>query len=215
MDRRKIVVLHIRGYTDNPEKAIETTQLKMPIVKNLYTQHSIIFRELVWPEGVSKISVFSAASIAAHKIDEYREYQPDTLVILSGHSLGAVVALLAASIEPPDGLVLEEPPIGGTYDFVLRLGKFDLKNQAVISGLRKNSPAITELNEHLLRFGYKWPPTLEIKGWFGILGQLLFGSFPNTGFGKVIRIPWMNHHQVWEHPKAIARIAKFAHSLED
>jgi len=188
----------------------------MPAVKKLYAQHGILFREVsAWPEGVSKISVFNAASIVAHKIDEYREYQPETMLILSGHSLGAIVALLAASIEPPDGLVLEEPPIGGSYDFALHIGGFDLKNRAVISGLRKNSPGITELNEHLLKFGYEWPPTLEIKGWFGIVGQLLFGAFPNTGFGKVARFPWMNHSQTWEHPKAIARIAKFAHSLED
>jgi hypothetical protein len=34
LDRRKIVVLHIRGYTDTPEKAIEKTQVRMPAVKN-------------------------------------------------------------------------------------------------------------------------------------------------------------------------------------
>ena len=205
---KKVIMLHVRGYTVDPEIEKEKTKVRMPAVREIYAYFGIDFREIdAWNNGLTTISVFDAVNKARIAVEKAKIENPDAVIVLSGHSLGEV-ALIVASLVVIDYLIIEDAALGGVYDFVLRFKKFDLKNEAVITGLRKNSPGV-KLVKKILSGDYTWPITLEVRSGFAILGQLLFGSFPCTGFGEVLELSNANHSQVWEHPNVIGLIAKF------
>lgn len=211
---RKKIILHIAGYTVDDFKAVGRRQVEIPELRKKYAEHDIEIRELhVWPLGLTKISVFEAVEEARQEVDKvYEEEYPNALIGLSGHSLGGVAAMITAYSMDVDFLILEDVPFGGSPDWVLQLGNFDLTNEAVITGLCNNSEGLKFIDEALREKKF-WPPILEIRGWFAIGGQLLFGSFPTTGFGKVVRFPLLNHHQVWKHQKVVDEVVRFIQSV--
>ena len=210
---RKKIILHIAGYTVDDLKAQARRQVDIPKLTEKYAKHDIEFRELhVWPFGLTTISIFEAVEEARREVDKVYEENPNALIGLSGHSLGGVVAMITAYSMRVDFLIIEDVPFGGSPDWVLQLGKFDLTNEAVITGLRNNSEGFNFIDEALGERKF-WPPVLEIQGWFAIAGQLFFGSFPTTGFGKVIRHPLLDHHQIWQHQKVVDGVVKFIQSI--
>jgi len=176
---------HVRGYTVDPEKAALTTR-RITELTTLFKEHGIDFRELdAWPQGLTTITVDQAVRRAVSQIKSELDKNPKTLIGLSGHSLGAIVALIAASRVDVDFLILEDAPIGGIPDLALELGGLSL-NEAVITGLRKNCVSIKKIKNLLADEGL--PPILEIRSGFAIrLNLLLFGAFPLTGRGEVAR----------------------------
>jgi hypothetical protein len=210
---RKKIILHIAGYTVDDMKAQRRRRVDIPSLRKKYAEWDIELRELrVWPFGLTKIPVFEAVEEAQLEVDEVYEENPNALIGLSGHSLGGIIAMITAYSMDVDFLILEDVPFGGSPDWVLKFGKFDLTNEAVITGLRNNSEGLKFIDGALEEKKF-WPPILEIRGWFAIGGQLLFGSFPNTGFGKVARFPLLNHHQVWKHQKVVNEVIHFIQSV--
>lgn len=206
-----VIIFHVRGYTVDPEKAALTTR-RITELTTLFKEHGIDFRELdAWPQGLTTITVDQAVRRAVSQIKSELDKNPKTLIGLSGHSLGAIVALIAASRVDVDFLILEDAPIGGIPDLALELGGLSL-NEAVITGLRKNCVSIKKIKNLLADEGL--PPILEIRSGFAIrLNLLLFGAFPLTGRGEVARF-YRKNHSIWRHPDAIARIAQFARKME-
>lgn len=175
----------------------------------------IEFKEIeAWDEeGLTTVNIFAAVATVCSAVNKVRNDNPDTLIGLSGHSLGGNVAFIASSIVKIDFLILEDAVLGGSYDFVLKIGKFDLKNEAVISGLRKNGMGVAEIRR-LLKSEWNHPPTYSVKGWFAIIGQSLFKSFPDPIFAEVQHFA-LNHHQMWIDERVIRYIARFIYTVND
>jgi len=163
----------------------------------------------VWNNGLTVIPIDEAVRKTISLVEKELEENSKAIIGLSGHSLGGTIALIAAFYLDIDFLILEDAAIGGAPDWVLKIGGFDLANPAVISGLRKNCAAVKHIQKILANTS-DLPPILELRGWFAIGGQFLFGTFPLTGCGKVIRFPQSNHHLIWQHPRSIEAIAQFA-----
>jgi len=218
LDGGRIALFHVRGYTVDPEKIRYKTVVRTPAVKKLYTDQDVNFQEIdVWLFGATNIPIEVAALTSAQSVNSYKNKFPNNLVGLSSHSLGANVAYLAIMKygAKPDFIAFEDGIFGGAPDSVLIRGGYDMENVAVIQGLRNESPIIKAILKHIAAKPVDWPPTIEIRGWFAMVGNLLFDSFPVINRGVVKPHIWMSHPMTWEHPRAIKEIAKFAHSIND
>ena len=192
--------------------------MRIPEVVGFYKSHNIEFRELdVWPQGLTTITVDQAVrkaiSLAKGELCRY----PNALIGLSGHSLGAVVALIAATYLDIDFLILEDEDaaIGETPDWVLRAGGFDLENEAVITGLRKDCISVRQIRKLLADENAHLSPILEIRGWFAMSLNLIFGNFPLTGKGEVARFYFKDHTMAWRLPDVVSRVAQFVRQVEE